>query len=76
MKTKEEIKNCLSSDLLNLIYEFHSGNITEEIIYGYFSDFLLDADVESKIIVDVLEGVEFGDLGKEQARYIKINEGW
>jgi hypothetical protein len=75
-KTNEEIKNCLSSELLNMIYEFRSGDLTEELIYCYFSDFLIDANVNSKIVVDVLERKQFGDFGKDQARCIKINEGW
>jgi len=76
MKTQKQIENCLASDLQNLIYEFQLGTITEEILYGYFSDFLLDAEVDSKIIVNVLEQVNFGELGKEAARYIKVDEGW
>jgi len=74
--TNKEIENCLTSDLQNLIYEFESGNLTEELLYGYFSEFLLDANVDSKIVVNVLEQVNFGKLGKEQALSIKINEGW
>ena len=75
-KTKKQIENCLTSDLQNLIYEFQLGTLTEEIIYGYFSDFLLDAEVDSTIVVNVLEQVNFGALGKEAARYIKVDEGW
>jgi len=75
-KTPKEIENCLTSDLQNLIYELKGGQLTEEILYGYFSDFLLDADVDSRIIVNVLEQVNFGALGKEAARYIKVDEGW
>jgi hypothetical protein len=76
IKTNKEIENCLTSDLQNLIYEFNSGILTEEILYGYFSEFLLDANVDSKIIVNVLEQINFGELGKKQALSIKINEGW
>jgi hypothetical protein len=75
-KTKKEIQNRLILDLQNLIYEHQLGTLTEEIIYGYFSDFLLSADVDSDIIVNVLEQENFGQKGKEAARYIKIDEGW
>jgi hypothetical protein len=74
--TNKEIENCLTSNLQNLIYEFKSGTLTEELLYGYFSEFLLDANVDSKIVVNVLEQVNFGELGKDAARAIKINEGW
>lgn len=75
-KTKEQVKNCLTSDLRNMIYEAQDKNFDEAIIFDFFSEILLDADVESEIIVDVLESVEFGELGKCKARNIKVNEGW
>lgn len=74
MKTKKEIENCLKSDLSNLVLEFENGSLTEEGIYNYFASFMRDAEVDSKITVNVLE--QFGDLGKEEALSIKINEGW
>ena len=76
MKTKKEIENCLISDLSNMIYEVQSGNVDMEMIFGFFSEILLDAEVDSKIIVNVLEQENFGNLGKEHARYIKVDEGW
>ncbi len=76
IKNIKEIENCLTSDLQNLIYEFESGVLTEEMLYNYFSQFLLDANVDSKIVVNVLEQKNFGELGKDAARAIKINEGW
>jgi len=76
MKTKKEIENCLISDLQNMVYEVKLGNVDIEMIYGFFSEILLDAEVDSKIIVNVLEQENFGNLGKEHARYIKVDEGW
>jgi len=77
MKIEEKIKNRLISDLRNMKYEIESGTkITEELLYGFFAEILLDAKVDSKIIVNVLESEEFGELGEDEARYIKINEGW
>ena len=73
--TKEEqIENCLKSELQNMISEFKAETLTEESILNYFSIFLRDCKVDSKIIVNVLE--QFGDLGKSEALAIKINEGW
>lgn len=73
-KTKQQIENCLVSELRNMISEHQLGTLTEELIYNYFRNFLCDAEVDSSIIVNVLE--QFGDLGKEEARNIKISEGW
>jgi hypothetical protein len=73
-KTQKEIENCLVSDLSNLISEFDNKTLTEEGIYNYFRNFMQDADVDSKITVNVLE--QFGKSGKEEARSIKIEEGW
>lgn len=75
-KTKEEIENCLTSNLQNMIYELEVGNIDENLIYDFFSEILLDANVDSHIVVNVLERSNFGTSGKEAARYIKVNEGW
>lgn len=71
-----EIENRLYSDLSNMVLEFQSGQLTEELIYNYFKLFLSDANVDSEIIVNVLENDRFGKLGKEEALGIKINEGW
>lgn len=73
-KSKKEIENCLVSELRNMISEHQSGSLTEELIYNYFRMFLCDAGVDSKITVNVLE--QFGELGKEEARNIKVHEGW
>jgi hypothetical protein len=73
-KTKQQIENCLVSELRNMVSEHQLGRLTEELIYNYFRNFLCDAEVDSRITVNVLE--QFGELGKEEARNIKINEGW
>jgi hypothetical protein len=74
MKTKQQIENCLVSELRNMISENEIGTLTEETIYNYFRNFLCDAGVDSRIVVNVLE--QFGELGKEEARSIKVSEGW
>lgn len=74
MKTKQEIENCLVSELRNMISEFQLGTLTEELLYNYFRNFMCDAEVDSEITVKVLE--QFGTLGKDEARNIKISEGW
>ena len=37
---------------------------------------LRDAEVDSRIVVNVLEDIIFGEDGKDEALSIKINEGW
>lgn len=75
-KNETEIKNCLISELSNLISEHKLGTLDVEGILNYFRHFLLDSGVNSKIVVNVLESEEFGEFGKEEARNIKISEGW
>lgn len=74
--TQKQIENCLFSELSNMIDEFKLKRLTEEDIYGYFKKFLIDSNVDSEIVVKVLEHDRFGKLGKEEARNIKVNEGW
>ena len=76
MKNQKTIEFCLASDLNNMILELELNRLTKESIFEYFTDFLLDANVDSKIIVNVLEKEQFGDLGKDYARDIKVDEGW
>lgn len=73
-KTKQQIENCLVSELRNMVSELKMGTLTEELIYNYFRNFMCDAEVDSKITVNVLE--QFGELGKDEARNIKVSEGW
>lgn len=54
-KTKKQIENCLTCDLRNMIVEFDNRNLTEDAIYSYFRQFLIDAEVDSQIVVNVLE---------------------
>lgn len=74
-KTEQQIKNCLMSELYGMISEFELGQLNKEIILGYFTEFLLDANVDSDIVISVLEDDRFGIEGKEQARCIKVAEG-
>jgi len=73
MKTKK-IENCLKSELSNFITEFELGNLCREDIIRNFSNTLLAAEVDSEIIVNVLE--QFGEEGKKEAMCIKVCEGW
>lgn len=73
-KTKKQIENCLVSELGNMVSELKCGTLTEELLYNYFRNFMCDAEVDSEITVGVLE--QFGELGKNEARSIKISEGW
>ena len=76
MKNQKQIENCLASDLNNMILEFELNRLTKESIFEYFVDFLVSANVDSEIIVNVLEKEQFGNLGKDEARDIKVSEGW
>lgn len=75
-KTQKEIENCLASELSNMLDENTLIEFIDEDILRYFSKFLLGAEVDSKIVVNVLEREDFGEVGKEAARAIKVNEGW
>lgn len=57
-----------------MVSELQLGTLSEESLYNYFRNFLRDAGVDSEIVVNVLE--TFGELGKEEARNIKVSEGW
>jgi len=61
--------NRLSSTLFQFISEWDKEKALE-----YFSALMLDAKIDSEIVVEVLE--KFGEEGKEEARAIKVNEGW
>lgn len=73
-KTKQQIENCLVSELRNMVSELQLNKLTEESLYSYFRNFMCDAGIDSRITVNVLE--QFGELGKNEAMCIKINEGW
>lgn len=75
-KTRKQIENCLDSELSLMIHDVKNGKLTEQDAYYYFSVFLLDAGVDSEIVVNVLEQSKYGEAGKNQARSIKVNEGW
>lgn len=59
-----------------MVSEFETGQLTEDGIYNYFRNFMCDAEVDLQITVNVLEDESFNDLAKEEARNIKIYEGW
>ena len=65
-KTKQQIENCLVSELRNMVSELQNETLTEELLYNYFRNFMCDAEVDSQITVNVLE--QFGKLGKDEAR--------
>lgn len=72
----KQIENSLISNLSNIIAEFKLDRLTEQDIYNFFKHILIDANVDSEIVLNVLEDVRFGQLGKEEARNIKVDEGW
>jgi hypothetical protein len=74
MKTKKQIENCLKSELSCFLIESTLGKLSKEDIVRNFSAILLAAEVDSEIIVNVLE--QFGEEGKEEAMCIKVCEGW
>ena len=76
MKTQKEIENCLASELSNMIDEFKLDRLYEELIVDYFITFLLDAEVNPDIIINVLQRKEFGQIGKDAARSIKVELGY
>lgn len=75
-KTKKEIENSLISELRNMISDIECGRFGKEEAFDYFKNFMIDAEVDSEIIVNVLEDESFGELGKNEARNIKVYEGW
>lgn len=74
MRTKKETRNCLVSELRNMVSELELGTLNEELLYNYFRIFMCDAGVDTDITISVLE--EFGELGKAEARNIKVSEGY
>lgn len=76
MKNKKQIENCLKSELGNLLSDFENNTLSKRDILNYFSVMLRDAEVDSRIVVNVLEDIIFGEDGKDEALSIKINEGW
>lgn len=72
--TPKQIENCLFSELSEMVYEMESEKLTMEDIFHHFRNFLIYSNVDSRIVVNVLE--QFGKLGKEEALNIKITEGW
>lgn len=71
-KTRKEIENCLVSELRNMISDIEYGRLGKEEAFDYFKNFMMDAEVDSKITVNVLEDESFGELGKNEARNIKV----
>lgn len=76
IKDTIKIENKLISDLKNCLTEFRNKTLDEESLLMYFRDFLLDAKVNSNTVVNILERDYFGEIGKEIARSIKVEEGW
>lgn len=59
-----------------MISDIECGRLGKEEAFDYFKNFMTDAEVDSKITVNVLEDESFGELGKNEARNIKVYEGW
>lgn len=72
MKNNIQIKNCLNIHLSNFLLEFPEN---KELIFDCFFEILYNANIESRIIVKVLE--EFKDeYADDIILKIKITEGW
>ena len=71
--TDKQIENCVTSELRNLMSEFELGTLTKETLISYVGTMLLDAQVDSRIIVKVLD--KFGKEGKDMSMCIKVTEG-
>lgn len=68
--------NVISSELGTLISYLRDGTLDESTLLCYFSEFLIDAGADSRVVVDVLERDQFGEEGKDLALGIKIREGF
>ena len=64
-------KNRIISEITQMI-----NDVDVETILISISSILITAGIDSKEVVDILESKDFGELGKEVALQIKINEGW
>lgn len=73
MEKNKKIENRLVSTIRVMLY-YVEDKTEKENILNNVSTLLQDAEVDSKIIVNVLE--QFGKEGKEEALAIKVNEGW
>jgi hypothetical protein len=76
MKTATEIKNCLVSDLTNMISELEGGNMTKETLIDGITEMLDDAGLDTDILIKVLEDKRFGELGKDKSMAVKISYGY
>ena len=56
------------------MYEFEFGSLTKEELIRYVSTMLIDAEVDSEMIVSVID--KLGEEGKEVAHEIKVDVGW
>jgi len=68
------VANRIYNELSSLLYDLESGTLTSLYLLDYIAEILMDANVNSKCVVDILE--KFGDIGNEIATGIKIREGW
>jgi len=75
-KTLLAIKNSVHSDMSNFLSEFKSGELDTESFLAYCANILLSADVDSDVVIDVLESPTFGQEGKDIARNIKVVYGY
>lgn len=79
---REKIVNSVSSEINLLLsecdhkYDPNYHDVDPEMILHHVRKILQYAKVDSKIIVDILEDADFGEIGKTQARYLKMEEGW
>ncbi|MFW6377143.1 MAG: hypothetical protein ACOCZ5_00720 [bacterium] len=72
----QKSKNSIISELRDLIYESVENNLDNRIILRNVSNILIDANIDSEDVIDILEDESFGEEGKDVALEIKIYEGW
>jgi hypothetical protein len=79
---RQKIVNSVSSEIDLLLsecvhkYDPNYHEVSPEIILHHVRKILQYAKVDSKIIVEILESGDFGEIGKMQSTYLKIEEGW
>ena len=66
--------NSLTMDLNSCLSELENNTLTKVSMLNYFTCFMQDVRLDSRLTVEVLE--QFGEEGKQEAMLLKINEGW
>jgi hypothetical protein len=75
-KTLIEIRNCLISDVSNMMDELENGTLTSDGLLSYFTEIMEDAGIDTDVIIGVLEKPCFGKAGQEEAHGVKVRWGY